>query len=66
MDVSAAAREPQQPNKKNKTRTRALIFLTVLLVTIGIAYLAWWLLILSHYQETDDAYVAGNQAQVMA
>ncbi|WP_168403444.1 multidrug efflux MFS transporter periplasmic adaptor subunit EmrA [Erwinia amylovora] len=66
MDVSAAAREPQQPNKKNKTRTRALIFLTVLLVTIGMAYLAWWLLILSHYQETDDAYVAGNQAQVMA
>ncbi|AUX73531.1 multidrug efflux MFS transporter periplasmic adaptor subunit EmrA [Erwinia pyrifoliae] len=66
MGASAAAQKPQQPEKKNKTRKTTLIFLALLLVMIGIAYLAWWLLVLRHYQETDDAYVAGNQVQMMA
>lgn len=35
-------------------------------IVIGIAWLVYWFLVLRHYQETDDAYVAGNQAQVMA
>ncbi|CCG88133.1 multidrug efflux MFS transporter periplasmic adaptor subunit EmrA [Erwinia piriflorinigrans] len=65
MNASAVAQEPQQPKKKKK-RKSALIFLAVLFVIIGVAYLTYWLLVLRHYQETDDAYVAGNQAQVMA
>ena len=66
MSASAVEQNPQQPNNKKKTRKRALIFLAVLFVIVGIAYLAYWFLVLRHYQETDDAYVAGNQAQVMA
>lgn len=66
MSASAVEQNPQQPKDKKKTRKRALIILAVLFVIIGVAYLTYWLLVLRHYQETDDAYVAGNQAQVMA
>lgn len=66
MSASAVEQNPQQPKDKKKTRKRALIILAVLFVIIGVAYLTYWFLVLRHYQETDDAYVAGNQAQVMA
>lgn len=66
MSASAVEQNPQQSKDKKKTRKRALIILAVLFVIIGVAYLTYWFLVLRHYQETDDAYVAGNQAQVMA
>lgn len=66
MSASAVEQNPQQPKDKKKTRKRALIILAVLFVIIGVAYLTYWFLVLRHYQETDDAYVAENQAQVMA
>lgn len=66
MSASAVEQNPQQPKDKKKTRKRALIILAVLFVIIGVAYLTYWFLVLRHYQETDDAYVAGTQAQVMA
>lgn len=66
MSESAVRHDPQQPKHKKKTRKRALIFLAVVFVIIGLAYLTYWLLVLRHYQETDDAYVAGNQIKVMA
>ncbi|MEZ2696683.1 multidrug efflux MFS transporter periplasmic adaptor subunit EmrA, partial [Hafnia alvei] len=43
-----------------------LTILTVIFVVIGIAYLAYWFLVLRHHQETDDAYVTGNQVQISA
>lgn len=66
MSASAVTQAPQQPRNKKKTRKNALIFLAVLFVIIGVAYLAYWFVVLRHFQETDDAYVAGNQAQVMS
>lgn len=66
MSASAVTQDPQQPRNKKKTRKNALIFLAVLFVIIGVAYLAYWFLVLRHFQETDDAYIAGNQAQVMS
>ncbi|WP_455821009.1 multidrug efflux MFS transporter periplasmic adaptor subunit EmrA [Pseudomonas cerasi] len=66
MSASAVTQDPQQPRNKKKTRKNALIFLAVLFIIIGVAYLAYWFMVLRHFQETDDAYVAGNQAQVMA
>ncbi|MBP2167991.1 membrane fusion protein (multidrug efflux system) [Erwinia toletana] len=61
-----AEMQPQQPNNKKKKRKTALIFLAVVFIVTGIAWLTYWFLVLRHYQETDDAYVAGNQVQVMA
>lgn len=66
MSESAVTQDPQQPKNKKKTRKKALIFLAIVFVIIGVGWAAYWFLVLRHFQETDDAYVAGNQAQVMA
>lgn len=63
--MSAGEETLQPQSKKKKTRKTLLTLLAVLCVVIAIGYFAYWLLVLSHYQDTDDAYVAGNQVQVM-
>ena len=62
--MSAEAQQPTNPKKKK--RKGALIVLALIFVIAGLAWLAWWFIVLRHFQETDDAYVAGNQVQVMA
>lgn len=66
MSATVEAQSPQQPANKKRKRKVALLVLTLLFVVTGIAWLAYWFLVLRHFQETDDAYVAGNQVQVMA
>ena len=66
MSATAETQSPQQPAKKKKTRKKVLILLALLFVLAGIAWGVYWFLVLRHFQETDDAYVAGNQVQVMA
>lgn len=65
MSTNAEMNAPQQPSKKGK-RKGILLFLTLLFVAIAVAYGVYWFLVLRHYQETDDAYVSGNQVQIMA
>lgn len=65
MSANAETTTPQQPSKKGK-RKGILISLTLLFVAIAVAYGVYWFLVLRHYQETDDAYVSGNQVQIMA
>lgn len=57
---------PQQPVNKKGKRKSALILLTLLFIIIAVAYGIYWFLVLRHVEETDDAYVAGNQVQIMA
>lgn len=66
MSANAEIQQPQQPANNKKKRKGALILLAVLFILIGAVWLVYWFMVLRHYQETDDAYVAGNQAQVMA
>ena len=66
MSANAETQTPQQPANKKGKRKRALILLTLLFVIIAVAYGAYWFLVLRHFEETDDAYVAGNQVQIMA
>ncbi|GAA3594954.1 multidrug efflux MFS transporter periplasmic adaptor subunit EmrA [Gibbsiella greigii] len=73
MSVSAENQAPQQqagqkrkPAGKKKQRKFWLSLLTVIFIVIGVVYLVYWFLVLRHHQETDDAYVAGNQVQIMA
>jgi len=65
MSANAETNTPQQLSKKRK-RKSILLFLTLLFVAIAVAYGVYWYLVLRHYQETDDAYVSGNQVQIMA
>ncbi|KGM27878.1 multidrug transporter [Photorhabdus luminescens] len=62
------AGEIQSPplNEKKSKRKLALILAALLFVFAGLGYFAYWLISLRHYQATDDAYVVGNQVQVMA
>ena len=66
MSANAESQTPQQPVNKKGKRKRALLLLTLLFVIIAVAYGIYWFLVLRHYEETDDAYVAGNQVQIMA
>lgn len=64
MSAHAEAQIPQPP-KKSK-RKGILLLLTLFFIILAVAYGVWWYLVLRHYQETDDAYVAGNQVQIMS
>lgn len=66
MSANAETQAPQQPGNKKGKRKGALILLTLLFVIIAVAYGIYWFLVLRHFEETDDAYVAGNQVQIMA
>jgi len=49
-----------------RRRRTWLISLTVALLVIAVAVLAWWLLFARFYQSTDDAYVSGDLVNVMS
>ncbi|QTF09709.1 multidrug efflux MFS transporter periplasmic adaptor subunit EmrA [Brenneria izadpanahii] len=67
MSANAETQATQQTQKnKKKTRKIAMLLLTGIFIIIAIAYLFYWLLVLRHFESTDDAYVAGNQIQIMA
>ncbi len=66
MSTNAEAQVPQQPQNKKKQRKRVLLLLTGIFIIIGVAYLIYWFLVLRHHQETDNAYVSGNQVQIMS
>ncbi|MGJ0481785.1 multidrug efflux MFS transporter periplasmic adaptor subunit EmrA [Pantoea agglomerans] len=66
MSATAEAQSPQPSASKKKKRKSVLIVLALIFVLIGIAWGVYWFLVLRHFQETDDAYIAGNQVQVMA
>ncbi|AHG19172.1 multidrug transporter [Chania multitudinisentens RB-25] len=66
MSASEETQIPQQPKSKKKQRKFWLLLLTVIFIVIGVVYSVYWFLVLRHHQETDNAYVAGNQVQIMA
>jgi membrane fusion protein, multidrug efflux system len=47
-------------------RTRWLIIAVAIFAVIALGFLAYWYLYASNYQETDDAYVAGDLVNVMS
>ncbi|MFC3395334.1 HlyD family efflux transporter periplasmic adaptor subunit [Brenneria rubrifaciens] len=52
----------EQPNKRKKS----IVVASVLFILMAIGYCLYWYLVLCHYQTTNDAYVVGNQVNVMA
>ena len=66
MSANAESQTPQQPGSKKGKRKGALLLLTLLFIIVAVAYGIYWFLVLRHYEETDDAYVAGNQVQIMS
>ncbi|MCL2896026.1 multidrug efflux MFS transporter periplasmic adaptor subunit EmrA [Brenneria tiliae] len=63
--VENQAPRPARKNKKRQ-RKRILTLLTFIFIVLGCIWFIYWFLILRHHQSTDDAYVAGNQIQIMS
>jgi membrane fusion protein (multidrug efflux system) len=67
MDTQMDAPAPDADEKKaaaKAKRRRWLGLLAAVVVVGGIAYFLYWLLVLSHYESTDNAYVGAEIAQV--
>ena len=56
----AAKATPENAGK----RRRLLLLIALVVIVVGIGYGVWYFLVGSHYESTDDAYVAGNVVQV--
>ena len=52
------------PRRRNPARKKALTAVVAAVVVAGIAYGAYWALVLNHYETTDNAYVQGNVVQI--
>ena len=48
----------------NSTRKKALGTVIASVVVAGVAYAAYWALVLNHFESTDNAYVQGNVVQL--
>jgi membrane fusion protein, multidrug efflux system len=55
---------PVTPPNGNPQRKKALAAVTAIVAVAGIAYGAYWALVLNHYESTDNAYVQGNVVQL--
>ncbi len=65
--AAAAAPAPAAPVAAAPLRRKRrflLLVTTGVLILLLIAYGIWWLIFASHFESTDDAYVAGNVVQV--
>jgi membrane fusion protein (multidrug efflux system) len=52
------------PKAGNPARKKALTAVGALVLVGGIAYAAYWALVLNHFESTDNAYVQGNVVQL--
>jgi membrane fusion protein (multidrug efflux system) len=61
---ASSAPTPSSVTKQNPARKKALAGVAVLVVLGGVAYGAYWSLVLNHFETTDNAYVQGNVVQL--
>ena len=61
---SASAGAPAPGAPTSGRRKRALLTLTALVVTLGGAWVAYDMLVASHYESTENAYVQSNLVQI--
>jgi len=62
--MNTTSPEVAETPKSNGKRRQRLIAVSVLLALLLIAYGVWWEIYARHFEDTDDAYVAGNVVQV--
>ena len=55
-----------QTSPENGKRRRVMTLMAVVFVVLGLVWLAYWFLVLSTREETDDSYVNGNKVIVSA
>lgn len=65
-NISGAPASNGNGAKDPRKRRRMLAVAVLVFVLAGVAWLLLWLLVFSHREETDDAYVGGNQVGISA
>ncbi len=50
--------------RRGRTRARLFALLALAIVVVAVGWIAYWVLIASHYVSTDDAYVGAEVAQI--
>ncbi len=63
--MDAAVETAPQAQTQRAQRRKWLVILTVALIVLAVLALVWWLVFARGYETTDDAYVAGDVANVM-
>jgi membrane fusion protein, multidrug efflux system len=58
--------EPVAPAPVNGKRRRILILIALIFIVLGMAWGAYWVLVLAKREQTDDAYVNGNKVVISA
>jgi membrane fusion protein (multidrug efflux system) len=58
--------EPAASAPNNGKRTKILILIAVIFIVLGALWAAYWVLVLSKREQTDDAYVNGNRVVISA
>jgi membrane fusion protein, multidrug efflux system len=64
MDAQVKTEPAATPTLRQR-RQKWLVILTVALLVAALLVGAWWFFYASHYQNTDDAYVAGDLVNIM-
>ncbi len=62
--TSAAVPEAQPAPQANPARRKALSAVAAAVAVAGVAYGAYWALVLNHFESTDNAYVQGDVVQL--
>jgi membrane fusion protein, multidrug efflux system len=62
MNASTESLTPSPPNR----RRWILLLIAAIFIVIGVLWAAYWVLVLSKRERTDDAYVNGNQVVISA
>ena len=60
------APEASPATQRNPARKKALGAVAATVAVAGMAYGAYWALVLNHFESTDNAYVQGNVVQITA
>lgn len=64
------AEKENQTNHSNQhlkiKRRKLLLILTLFFSSVGLIFLIYWLFIGQYHETTDDAYVSGNQIEIMS
>jgi membrane fusion protein, multidrug efflux system len=58
--------EPSPPAPASSKRRNVLLLIAVIFIVLGLLWAAYWVLVLSERERTDDAYVNGNRVVISA
>jgi membrane fusion protein, multidrug efflux system len=66
MNANAESTAPAPPPAPSSKRRNILLLIAAVFIVLGALWAAYWVLVLSKREQTDDAYVNGNKVVISA